>query len=343
MSRSGDKAHGHEVIIKRKGKKGHHDEHGGAWKVAFADFTLAMMALFMVLWIVQPQARSQSPSAGELMLNPMVDGGAGVFDGTSRLPLDLEGRPASLAPRREPPKKPEDSPAPQAEAAPAERKVAERRPETTAAKDKEASRSPQLFRTVEDLERLAQMIRDMAGEVDALANLEVDVVPQGLRILIHDDQRRAMFARGSARLEPHFTGLLQALAKVLAGVENRLILSGHTDAVPYRQSGYDNWNLSGDRALQARNALLGGGLPAQRLLQVAAQADVMPVRPEAPEDGANRRIEILLLTEHAERLYRELFGDSYAQARVGAGGVRYQGPASPSTEVMGGGVGESTR
>lgn len=97
MSRSGDKAHGHEVIIKRKGKKGHHDEHGGAWKVAFADFTLAMMALFMVLWIVQPQARSQSPSAGELMLNPMVDGGAGVFDGTSRLPLDLEGRPASLA------------------------------------------------------------------------------------------------------------------------------------------------------------------------------------------------------------------------------------------------------
>lgn len=324
MSRSGNKAHGHEVIIKRKGKKGHHDEHGGAWKVAFADFTLAMMALFMVLWIVQPQARSQSPSAGELMLNPMVDGGAGVFDGTSRLPLDLEGRPASRAPRREAADKPEEAPARKTEAAPVERTA-----ERDSKEPQEPQDAPKLFRTVEDLERLAQVIRAMASQIGALANIEVEVVPQGLRIVIHDDQQRAMFARGSARLEPHFLELLHALAKVLAGVENRVIISGHTDAVPYRQASYDNWHLSGDRALQARNALMAGGLPVQRLLQVTAQADVMPVRPEAPEDGANRRIEVLLLTEHAERLYRELFGDSYAQARLSADGARFQGPASP--------------
>ncbi|WP_165664508.1 OmpA family protein [Metapseudomonas otitidis] len=321
MSRNAKKADGHEVIIKRKGKKGRHDEHSGAWKVAFADFTLAMMALFMVLWIVQPQARSQSPSAGDLMLNPIIDGGVGVFDGTSRLPLDLEGRPASQAPRRETADKPEQAPARKAEATPVER---------TAERDhKEPGDAPQLFQTVEDLERLAQVIRDMASQVGALANIEVEVVPQGLRIVIHDDQQRAMFARGSARLEPHFLDLLTALAKVLVGVENRVIISGHTDAVPYRQPGYDNWHLSGDRALQARNALMAGGLPVQRLLQVSAQADVMPVRPEDPEDGANRRIEVLLLTEHAERLYRELFGDGYAQARMSADGVRFQGPATP--------------
>ena len=294
----------HEIIIKRRSKKGHEDEHGGAWKVAFADFTLAMMALFMVLWIIQPQMEMSNPSYGEMESNPLVDGGAGIFDGTSTSPLELDGMPIRPAPS-EP-----------------ERQRDER--------SSDAGETPEdgtrRYASSAELQALAALMQEVAGQVDALANLEVDVVPQGLRILIKDDQQRFMFQRGSAVLSPHFARLLGVLAGVLSKVENKLIISGHTDATPYRlQSGYNNWNLSGDRALRARNVLVDAGLPGGSVLQVTAQADVMPLRPDAPEDGANRRVEILLLTDSAEALYKELFGDSYGKVRFSESGARYSG------------------
>ncbi|WP_217475496.1 OmpA family protein [Stutzerimonas stutzeri] len=286
----------HEIIIKRRGKKGHGDEHGGAWKVAFADFTLAMMALFMVLWIIQPQMELSNPSYGEMESNPLVDGGAGIFDGTSTSPLELDGVPVRP---------------PQAD-------ETDRKDEK---KDQDGSHN---YGSTAELKKLAELMREVASEVDALANLEVDVVPQGLRILIKDDQQRFMFQRGSATLNPHFEKLLGVLAGVLAKVDNKLIISGHTDATPYRQrNGYNNWNLSGDRALRARHALVDAGLGERAVLQVTAQADVMPLRPDAPLDGANRRVEILLLTASAEALYKELFGDSYGKVQFSPSGARY--------------------
>ncbi len=291
----------HEIIIKRRSKKGHGDEHGGAWKVAFADFTLAMMALFMVLWIIQPQMELSNPSYGEMESNPLVDGGAGIFDGTSTSPLELDGIPV--------------------------------RPPQAAGADKAESKREQdgsrNYGSTEELKKLAELMREVASEVDALANLEVDVVPQGLRILIKDDQQRFMFQRGSATLNPHFQKLLGVLAGVLSKVDNKLIISGHTDATPYRQNnGYNNWNLSGDRALRARNALVDAGLAERSVLQVTAQADVMPLHPEDPQSGANRRVEILLLTASAEALYKELFGDSYGQVRFSESGASYSGEGS---------------
>lgn len=295
MKKRGEKDH--EVIVKRRSKKGHEEAHGGAWKVAFADFTMAMMALFMVLWVIQPQNKMDNPAAGDQQSNPLVDGGAGVFDGTSRAPIELDGIPV--------------------------------RPDSaTRQEDQEPARdSIKRYHTPEELQELATLIREVSGTVDALANIEVQVVPQGLRILIKDDRQRFMFQRGSAILTPHFQGLLGKLAGVLGKVDNKLIISGHTDAIPYRrQSGYDNWNLSGDRALRARNVMVDAGLPATAVLQVSAQADVMPLRPEAPESGANRRIEVLLLTSKAESLYRELFGEGYAQVRYSASGAEYVAP-----------------
>src|SRR5690606_37982466 len=98
---------------------------------------------------------------------------------------------------------------------------------------------------------------------------------------------------------------------------------------PYRQkNGYDNWNLSGDRALRARNALVDAGLAERSVLQVTAQAAVMPLHPEDPLNGANRRVEILLLTASAEALYKELFGDSYGQVRFSERGASYSGEGS---------------
>src|SRR5690606_9621814 len=293
-----DKGGEREVIIRRRSKKGHEEAHGGAWKVAFADFTLAMMALFMVLWIVQPRMELSNPAFGEQESNPLVDGGAGIFDGSSTSPLELDGIPVRAAP---------------AEAAP-------RRDES---REEDGSLR---YGSTEELKALAELMREVASEVDALANLEVDVVPQGLRILIKDDQERFMFQRGSATLNPHFQKLLGVLAGVLGKVDNKLIISGHTDATPYRQqNGYNNWNLSGDRALRARQALVDAGMASDSVLQVTAQADVMPLRPEDPQNGANRRVEILLLTTSAEALYKELFGDSYGHARVSESGVSYHG------------------
>lgn len=301
--RSRDKSKGggeHEIIIKRRSKKGHGDEHGGAWKVAFADFTLAMMALFMVLWIIQPQMELTNPSFGEMESNPLVDGGAGIFDGTSTSPLELDGVP-----------------------------VRPSQPEPARDEASEKAEGDLRYGSTEELKKLAELMREVASEVDALANLEVDMVPQGLRILIKDDQQRFMFQRGSATLNPHFQKLLGVLAGVLAKVDNKLIISGHTDATPYRQAnGYNNWNLSGDRALRARQALVDAGLKERAVLQVTAQADVMPLRPEDPQNGANRRVEILLLTRSAEGLYKELFGDSYGQVRFTENGASYSGKES---------------
>ena len=291
----------HEIIIKRRSKKGHDDEHGGAWKVAFADFTLAMMALFMVLWIIQPQMEKPNPSYGEMESNPLVDGGAGIFDGTSTSPLELDGLPV-----RPPPVEQAD------------------RRESAPEQDGTLN-----YGSSAELKKLADLMREVASEVDALANLEVDVVPQGLRILIKDDQQRFMFQRGSATLNPHFQTLLGVLAGVLTKVDNKLIISGHTDATPYRQkNGYDNWNLSGDRALRARNALVQAGLAERSVLQVTAQAAVMPLHPEDPQNGANRRVEILLLTASAEALYKELFGDSYGKVLFSERGASYSEAAA---------------
>lgn len=290
------------IIVKRRSKRGHNEHQSGAWKVAFADFALAMMALFMVLWVIQPQADAER-IAKAVLASTVIEGGAGVFDDLSPVPVAFDSLPEfDWAPRRQ------------------DVQFNESRSETVQRYDSEA-----------DLQALAKLMALLAERTDSMSNLEVHVVPQGLRVLIKDDDKRFMFERGSATLDPHFRTLLAALAQALAKVQNKLIISGHTDAVPYRDSrGYDNWNLSGERALQARSVLVSSGLPAQGILQVSAQADVMPLRPEDPMNGVNRRIELLVLTEQAETLYRQLFNENFAHYSPGA--VDYVQPVPAPTD-----------
>lgn len=291
MRRRNDKSD--QIIIKRRSKRGHEEAKTGAWKVAFADFTLAMMALFMVLWIVQPQADGDRLGQSGGPHIPLSDGGAGVFDSVSQEPMDYGAQPKFVPFRQR-----------------------HQESLSSGALDREVER----YDSEEQLRGLAQLMERLAERVDALANIEVHVVPQGLRILIKDDAQRFMFERGSARLHPHFRQLLTALGSELLKVENKLIISGHTDATPYRGKGsYDNWDLSGERALQARTVLMAAGLSGAGILQVSAQADVMPLRAEDPFSGVNRRIELLLLTGHAEDLYRQLFSKDY---------VRYSGTST---------------
>lgn len=283
MRRRNDKSD--QIIIKRRSKRGHEEQQSGAWKVAFADFTLAMMALFMVLWIIQPQADAQRMAQTGDSQSSIMDAGVGIFEGVSREPVDFGAVP------------PIKAPVPTLEQVLVHKEDAPKREQ---------------YDSQEQLHALAELMRLLAERADAMANVEVHVVPQGLRILIKDDSERFMFERGSASLNPHFRNLLANLALALVKVENKLIISGHTDAAPYRGKGsYDNWNLSGERALQARSVLVAAGLPLAGVLQVSAQADVMPLRPEDPLSGANRRIEVLLLTGQAEALYRQLFNEGY--------------------------------
>ena len=146
----------------------------------------------------------------------------------------------------------------------------------------------------------------------------IDLAKRSFHLCGMDAQGRRVFSKQVSRAK---------LAQELAKVQNKLIVSGHTDAAPYRDSrGYDNWNLSGERALQARSVLVNAGLPAHGILQVSAQADVMPLRPEEPLSGANRRIELLVLTEQAETLYRQLFSENFA--RYSPGAVDYVQPVT---------------
>src|SRR5690606_6102112 len=161
------------IVVRRRSKKSHGDGHSGAWKVAFAGFTLAMMALFMVLWIINPAKSSLPITADDPVSNPLMEGMINIFDGFEA-PVELEARPS------------------------APEQVVEEK-----AADEQVEEEPipsKIYRTRQELEQLAELLDVLSGKLDALTNLEVAVVPQGLRILIKDDEQRYMFERGSARL-----------------------------------------------------------------------------------------------------------------------------------------------
>ncbi|WP_293796230.1 flagellar motor protein MotB [uncultured Pantoea sp.] len=284
-----------KLIIKRGGKKAHHAHHGGAWKVAFADFTLAMMALFMVLWIMGAVSEEERKEI-VAQLN-----GTSVFTGTNFNPFDVESAGSSAI-------------------------IGETMavsPPTQAATvssfqddiSLNAGNQPQedldsvLSRSDAELALLHSQLQRMINSYNAQNYLMLETLPQGLRILIQDDQDRMMFPRGSAVLTPFFQKLLTELGPVFNRIDNKIMISGHTDAAKYSgQASYNNWNLSGDRALAARRALERGGLESARVLQVNAMASRMPRDRDDPMSARNRRIEILVLTDAAAETLFQFYG-----------------------------------
>jgi chemotaxis protein MotB len=288
----GSRGKEHTTIIKRSSRKSHDTFHGGAWKVAFADFTLAMMALFMVLWImgsVTEEERKEIVS----QLN-----GESIFDGQTLSPITqpngVGGKIAVTEKRdRSTPKTQQDKPQPAAIQA--------------AAKGESLDEVNQ--RSQREIEDLARIIMKITSAYDAQSNLKIEIVPQGLRILITDDRKREMFQRSSAILTPFFKRLLTEFAPELNKIDNKIIITGHTDATRFRdQELYNNWNLSGERAMQARKVLTHAGLDQSRVLQVSGMADQMLIDPSQPLSSANRRIEIMVLTRSASESLYQFFG-----------------------------------
>ncbi|WP_196207514.1 putative lateral flagellar export/assembly protein LafU [Citrobacter sp. Res13-Sevr-PEB04-36] len=290
------------TIIRRQIKKNHVGHHGGAWKVAFADFTLAMMALFMTLWIVNSVSKADRENIVAALH------GQSIFNGGGMAPLNKLGKQpiAPGAQKKNVTRNKLDKTAHPQETAQTSAQITEE----NAKKAMDVNEKTVLLKqkSARELGELATNINTIARNAHMETNLEMEIVPQGLRVLIKDDQNRNMFERGSAKIMPFFKSLLVELAPVFDSLDNRIIITGHTDAMSYKSNLYNNWNLSGDRALSARRVLEDAGMPQDKVMQVSAMADQMLLDAKNPESAGNRRIEIMVLTQSASDTLYQYFG-----------------------------------
>ena len=274
------------IIIKRV-KKGGHAAHGGARKIAYADFVTAMMAFFLLMWLLGSTAKGELQGISDYFSSPLkvaMAGGDGSGNSSSVIPgggNDLSKVHGQV-----------------------------RRSDTDSEKARRQSiDTARAERAKQDAER----IKTLQAKIDALitenprlneykSQIRIDVTPDGLQIQIVDDQNRPMFDSGSAMVKPYMRDILREIGAALNGVENRVSLAGHTDAVPYSNSdrGYSNWELSSDRANATRRELVAAGMPDAKLGRVVGLAASDLLEPDNPRSAANRRITITVLTREAE-------------------------------------------
>ena len=274
------------IIVKRV-KKGGHAAHGGAWKIAYADFVTAMMAFFLLMWLLGSTSKGDLNGIASYFTAPVkvsLLGGDGTGNSESILPGG--GRDLSRS-------------AGQVDGGDAER----------AAKliGAQMARAELARQDAQRIDALQKKISTMIASNPALSEfgnqIKLDQTPEGLQIQLVDAQNRPMFDVGSAIVKPYMRDILREIGGALMDVENRISLAGHTDAMPYGSGdrGYSNWELSADRANASRRELVVGGLPDSKMLRVEGLASSRPMTPEDPAAPTNRRISILILTKEAER------------------------------------------
>ena len=254
----------------------HEDEHGGQWKVAYADFVTAMMAFFLIMWLLSATTSTdRQVIAHYFMSTSMFDlpAGTGVLNGGRSL---IDGASDPKPVRGGPPAKDSKADGGKGDTAAQQRDRTER----------------QRFEALKA--NLQQMMT--AGELKTEAsNMDVALTPDGVRIQIFDRDGEPMFSPGGTEPLPRLKAILDVVAQVLGTVENSIILSGHTDGHALQRVGYSNWELSADRANAVRRTLEGTGLAAGRIIQVEGRAATDPLLPQDPLDPRNRRIAITIL------------------------------------------------
>ena len=283
------------IIKKRKVQAGGH--HGGAWKVAYADFVTAMMAFFMVMWLVASVNKEQRAALFEYFNNPSMEEGKSTKaapgqqgpGGASTSAINLGG--GLDAPRSSNGKE-------NGLGEPTNAEEAKKLEEEEAKKIAEAAEHKKL-------ESLAVELSEAVSKSQALApfkdQLLIDITPEGLRLQIIDKQNRTMFDVGRAELKDYTIKILRELAPFLARVPNSISISGHTDAKPYGSGagGYSNWELSADRANAARRELIRGGLTETKFQRVVGLASSVLFEKTDPLSAKNRRISIIVMTKTA--------------------------------------------
>lgn len=280
------------IIVKRV-KKTAGGHHGGAWKIAFADFATAMMAFFLVMWLMSSATPEQKKAISGYFQDPI-----GFTESASPHVIDLGGTPTPAPDRT---LNPEVKDAPDAQDATVDAQTEEQQ-------EVSASQAEELAEQVER-ERLEMLLQELQTKVDENPQLQkfkdqilFEITQDGLRIQIMDAENRPMFDLGSARLQPYFEDILLILAETIKEVPNKISVSGHTDAKPFAADGeFGNWELSANRANAARRALVAGGYPDERVARVVGYASSALFDRQDPLNPVNRRIDITVLTKKAQR------------------------------------------
>ncbi len=290
------------IIIKKIVKGGGH--HGGAWKVAYADFVTAMMAFFLLLWLLNVTTEEQKNAISNYFepSHPTVSqsesGAGGVMGGLS---VALEG---SMATNIQAMTQTEDTGKARLDDdmdGSSENVVTE---DTDTAIQKAIEDAEEELRKQEEAEfqkakeTIEQAIADNPELADLAENLLIDMTPEGLRIQVIDAEGKPMFPSGSAQMYEKTTKLMQQVAKAIEEMPNEISIRGHTDSIPYGSGAtYTNWELSTDRANASRRVLQDSGISSDRLNNVVGKADTEHLLPKDPTNARNRRISILLLRE----------------------------------------------
>ena len=274
------------IIIKRV-KKGGHAVHGGAWKIAYADFVTAMMAFFLLMWLLGSTSEGDKKGISDYFQSPMkvaMQGGSGA--GASSSVINGGGNDLTQS----------SGQAKRGDGA-----------------DRKAKKMSSDQKKAETAKRDAKMLAELSAKIAAaLSNnpkmaefasqIRLEITPDGLQIQIVDDQKRPMFDSGSAALKPYMRDILREIGTALLGVENKISLDGHTDRSAYGNAGkgYSNWELSADRANASRRELAIAGMPEDKLARVVGMASSLLLNTTDPLSPTNRRISILVMTKDAE-------------------------------------------
>ena len=275
-------------IIVKKIKKTAGGHHGGAWKIAYADFVTAMMAFFLLMWLLGSTSKSQLEGISEYFKTPLkvaMQGGTTIGASDSV----IKGGGGKDLTKKQGQVKPVDGPK-------GKQKAVDINDAKAAVEKAEAIR----------LEELKQKIEKAIEESPTLSKFKqqllLDITTEGLRIQIVDEQNRPMFASSKAELQPYAKQILQEIGQMLNGVPNKISLSGHTDAVPYPNGvkSYSNWELSSDRANASRRELTAGGMNEEKLMRVVGLASASLFNKDDPLDPVNRRISIIIMNKKAE-------------------------------------------
>ncbi|WP_293660692.1 flagellar motor protein MotB [Rhodoferax sp. OV413] len=274
------------IIIKRV-KKGGHAAHGGAWKIAYADFVTAMMAFFLLMWLLGSTTEGDKKGISDYFQSPLkvaLQGGPGAGSSNSI----VTGGGNDLTQSAGQSRRGEGS---------------DQSPKKNAGDQRRIERAKKDAQTLAALAaKIASTISNNPKMQEFSSQIKLELTPDGLQIQIVDDQRRPMFDLGSATVKPYMREILKEIGVTLSDVNNRISLDGHTDQTPYGSGarGYSNWELSADRANASRRELITAGLPEDKLVRVVGMASSLLAEPQNPLSAANRRISILVMTKDAE-------------------------------------------
>ena len=282
------------IIIKKVKKGGGHGHHGGAWKVAYADFVTAMMAFFLLMWLLNTTSPEQKQGIADYFapasISSTTSGSGGILGGTS---LGDDGAKADgklsvvqqMAPEAQDVTKEGQS----SETADLESASEQALRDALANKEQDsfASAAQSLRQSLQDMPELAELSKQIM----------IDQTPEGLRIQLVDQEGRAMFKENSREPNDRARVLLRAVAKVINQLPNRVTISGHTSANAYGKKQDGDWALSAQRADASRQVLRGAGVDDDRIYQVSGKANSEPLYADDPTLAGNRRISIVLLRE----------------------------------------------